>query len=35
MLMAFANACLNDQKINYQQQVLFVAQDIDPIVAHR
>lgn len=33
MLLAFANSCKNRHKINYQQSVLFVAQDIDPVVA--
>lgn len=33
MLIAFANVCKNDLDINYQQSVLFVAQDIDSIVA--
>lgn len=33
MLIAFAKACKNDANINYQQSVLFVAQDIDPVVA--
>ena len=32
LLVAFANECL-EQKVNYQTSVLFVAQDIDPIVA--
>lgn len=33
MLMAFAKVCKNDMDINYQQSVLFVAQDVDPVVA--
>ena len=33
MLMAFANSCKNKYDINYQQRVLFVAQDIDEVVA--
>ena len=33
MLIAFANVCKNDLDINYQQSVLFVAQDIDSVVA--
>lgn len=33
MLMAFANVCRNDLDINYQQSILFVAQDVDPVVA--
>lgn len=33
MLMAFAQACQKRGGINYQQQVLFVAQDIDRVVA--
>jgi hypothetical protein len=32
MLIAFANECL-EQGINYQRKVLFVGQDIDPVVA--
>jgi type I restriction-modification system DNA methylase subunit len=32
MLIAFAENCI-EQKINYQQNVLFVAQDVDPVVA--
>ena len=33
MLVAFANVC-RKKKINYQQCVMFVAQDIDPIAAY-
>lgn len=34
MLIAFASACRNkDIDINYQQSVLFVGQDVDPVVA--
>lgn len=33
MLMAFAKVCKDDLDINYQQSALFVAQDIDPVVA--
>lgn len=33
MLIAFANVCKEDLDINYQQSVLFVAQDIDSVVA--
>lgn len=33
MLLAFANSCKTRYNINYQQSVLFVAQDIDPVVA--
>lgn len=33
MLIAFANVCQRE-KINYQQDVLFVAQDIDPTAAY-
>lgn len=33
MLIAFANVCKDDLDINYQQSVLFVAQDIDSVVA--
>ena len=33
MLIAFANAC-RQEGINYQQDVLFVAQDIDPTAAY-
>ena len=33
MLMAFAKVCKEDLDINYQQSVLFVAQDIDSVVA--
>lgn len=33
MLIAFTNVCKNDLDINYQQSVLFVAQDIDSVVA--
>lgn len=33
MLIAFANVCRRE-KINYQQDVLFVAQDIDPTAAY-
>lgn len=32
MLIAFAKSCI-EQNINYQESVLFVGQDIDPIVA--
>ena len=32
MMIAFANVCLS-QGVNYQQSVLFVGQDIDPVVA--
>lgn len=32
-LMAAAHVLLNEHKINYQQSALFVAQDIDPVVA--
>jgi type I restriction-modification system DNA methylase subunit len=32
MLIAFAQNCF-DNKINYQQNILFVGQDVDPIVA--
>lgn len=34
MLLAFASACMEDPQIsNYQSQVLFVAQDVDKVVA--
>jgi hypothetical protein len=33
MLLAFAQVCKEEYNINYQQSVLFVGQDIDPIVA--
>lgn len=33
MLIAAAHICREDLKINYQQQALFVGQDLDPIVA--
>lgn len=33
MLMAFAQACRQELKINYQPQILFVGQDIDRVVA--
>lgn len=33
MLIAFANICKDDLKVNYQKDVLFVGQDIDPVVA--
>ena len=33
MLLAFAKVCEEDYGVNYQQSVLFVGQDIDPIVA--
>lgn len=33
MLLAFANVCKSDYNINFQNSVLFVAQDIDPTVA--
>ncbi len=33
MLMAFAKTVKNTTKINYQQDILFVGQDIDPVVA--
>lgn len=33
MLIAFANVCKNDMGVNYQQSVLFVGQDVDPVVA--
>lgn len=32
MLIAFAHSCF-DAKVNYQQSVLFAAQDVDPVVA--
>lgn len=33
MLMAFANVCKDEMDVNYQQSVLFVGQDVDPVVA--
>lgn len=33
MLIAFANICKADLKVNYQKDVLFVGQDVDPVVA--
>lgn len=33
MLIAFANVCKDELKVNYQKDVLFVGQDIDPVVA--
>ena len=33
ILLAFANACQDEFDINYQESVLFVAQDVDPVVA--
>lgn len=33
MLMAFADVCKNSLKVNYQQSVFFVGQDIDPLAA--
>lgn len=33
MLIAFANVCKDVWKVNYQEDVLFVGQDIDPVVA--
>jgi type I restriction-modification system DNA methylase subunit len=33
MLIAFAEHC-HEQEINFQQSVWFVAQDVDPVVAH-
>lgn len=33
MLIAFANICKNELDVNYQKDVLFVGQDIDPVVA--
>lgn len=33
MLIAFANICKDELDVNYQKDVLFVGQDIDPIVA--
>ncbi len=33
MLIAFANICKDDLNVNYQKDVLFVGQDVDPIVA--
>lgn len=33
MLLAFADVCRNVEKFNYQERILFVAQDIDRVVA--
>lgn len=33
MLIAFANLCQEKSDVNYQEQVLFIGQDIDPVVA--
>ena len=33
MLMAFADVCRSIEKLNYQESILFVAQDIDRVVA--
>ncbi|WP_289307826.1 N-6 DNA methylase [uncultured Phocaeicola sp.] len=33
MLIAFANICKDELDVNYQKDVLFVGQDIDPVVA--
>lgn len=33
MLIAFANICKDELDVNYQNDVLFVGQDIDPVVA--
>lgn len=33
MLIAFANICKDDLNINYQKDILFVGQDVDPVVA--
>ena len=33
MLLAFAIVCKEDAEVNYQQSVIFVGQDIDPVVA--
>lgn len=32
MLIAFANICKDDLNINYQKDILFVGQDVDPVV---
>lgn len=33
MLIAFANICKDDLNVNYQKDVLFIGQDVDPVVA--
>ncbi len=33
LLIAFANICKDDLNINYQKDILFVGQDVDPVVA--